>query len=123
MLLDFMIICIPLTGASLAMPHVLHVTAQSSARVQVDCTPPGNLEIRVLEYRPSSGGYLKITPWQTAGLATVAKIEYKQSGAAVSEQFHPALHHILDVYLLLTWCAYSLGDWELSEACIDAWLQ
>lgn len=28
MLLDFMIICIPLTGASLAMPHVLHVTAR-----------------------------------------------------------------------------------------------
>ena len=59
---------------------------------KVDCTPPGNLEIRVLEYRPTSGGYLKITPWQTAGVATVSKIEYKQSSAAVSNCLHPALH-------------------------------
>ncbi|KAK9916482.1 hypothetical protein WJX75_003217 [Coccomyxa subellipsoidea] len=71
--------CIEITCAD---QGVCNADASPVTFTVVDCTPPGNLEIHVLEYRPSSGGYLKITPWQTAGLATVAKIEYKQSGAA-----------------------------------------
>ncbi|CAL8466633.1 g6169 [Coccomyxa elongata] len=51
---------------------------------QVDCTPPGNIVIRVLEYRPTSGGYIKITPLETAGVATVSSVDYKASSAADS---------------------------------------
>lgn len=51
--------------------------------LQVDCTPPGNIVIRVLEYRPTSGGYIKITPLETAGVATVSSIDYKASSADV----------------------------------------
>ena len=35
--------------------------------VQVNCTPPGNITIRSLEYRPSGGGYLKLTFLNVAG--------------------------------------------------------
>ncbi|BDA41084.1 probable Expansin-B17 at N-terminal half [Coccomyxa sp. Obi] len=51
---------------------------------QVDCTPPGNIVIRVLEYRPTSGGYIKITPLDTAGVATVSSINTKASSADAS---------------------------------------
>ena len=39
--------------------------------------------IRVLEYRPASGGYIKITPLETAGVATVSSVEYKTRDASV----------------------------------------
>lgn len=69
------------------MQHYCESCALSDhmALLQVDCTPPGNLVIRVLQYRAASGGYLKLTPLQTAGVGAVSKIEYKQSGADVRE--------------------------------------
>ncbi len=63
--------------------------------MQVDCTPPGNLEIRVLEYRSTSGGYLKITPWQTASIAAVSKIAFKQSSADVSTYSPPCCINVI----------------------------
>lgn len=51
--------------------------------LQVDCTPPNNLVIRVLSFRATSGGYVKLTYLQAAGVATAKSIEYKSSSASV----------------------------------------
>ena len=51
---------------------------------QVDCTPPGDIIIRILSFRATSGGYVKLTHLQTAGVATVKSIDFKSSPAPVS---------------------------------------
>jgi hypothetical protein len=61
----------------------------------VDCTPPGNLIIRVQQFRASAGGYLKISPWQTAGIAAVKSIDFKSSSADVSQSRDQSLTHVL----------------------------
>lgn len=57
--------------------------SSSCCLLQVDCTPTGDIVIRVLEYRPTLGSYIKITPLETAGVATVSSVDYKASSAAV----------------------------------------
>ena len=52
--------------------------------MQVDCTPPNDIVIRVLSFRATSGGYVKLTHLQSAGVATVRSIEFKTSAALVS---------------------------------------
>ena len=64
---------------------------------QVDCAPPGNIVIRVLQYRPDAGGYLKIVPLQTAGVGAVKAVGYRSSGATVglaSLGFAHECHHM-----------------------------
>ena len=51
--------------------------------MQVDCTPPGDLAIRVLDFRAADGGYLKLTPWNAAGVGTVSAIGLRSSGSMV----------------------------------------
>ena len=50
----------------------------------MDCTPPGNIIIRILSFRATSGGYVKLTHLLTAGIATVKNIDFKSSPAPVS---------------------------------------
>jgi hypothetical protein len=50
---------------------------------QVDCTPPGDLAVRVQQLRLSDAGYLKLTPWDSAGVGSVSAIAYKSSSAPV----------------------------------------
>lgn len=50
--------------------------------MQVNCTPPGDILIRVLEYRPSGGGYLKLTFLNVAGF--IGNVLVSQSQASVS---------------------------------------
>lgn len=52
--------------------------------MQVDCTPPNNIVIRILSFRATAGGYVKLTHLQSAGVATVKSIEFKSSAAPVS---------------------------------------
>ena len=51
--------------------------------VQVDCTPPGDLVVRVLDFRASDDGYLKLTPWNAAGVGAVSAIGLRSSSSAV----------------------------------------
>ena len=51
---------------------------------QVDCTPPDGIVIRILAFRTSAGGYVKLTHLQSGGIATVKSIDFKSSTAPVS---------------------------------------
>ena len=53
--------------------------------MQVDCTPPNNIVIRVLSFRATSGGYVKLTHLSSAGIATARSIEFKNTAAPVSQ--------------------------------------
>ena len=35
--------------------------------VQVNCKPPGGIQIRLIQYRPTLGGYLKLAVLDVAG--------------------------------------------------------
>ena len=59
--------------------------------MQVDCTPPGGLAIRVQQLRLSDSGYLKLTPWDTAGVGSVSAIDYKSNSAPVCLLFQVLL--------------------------------
>ncbi len=53
--------------------------------MQVDCTPPNDIVIRVLSFRATSGGYVKLTHLSSAGIASVRSIESKNTAAPVSQ--------------------------------------
>ena len=50
----------------------------------MDCAPPNDIVIRVLSFRATSGGYVKLTHLSSAGIATVRSIESKNTAAPVS---------------------------------------
>jgi hypothetical protein len=59
--------------------------------LQVECTPPGNIQFRISDFRNALGGYIKLAVFDVAGSASVSKVELKSSSQAVSSplgRFH-----------------------------------
>lgn len=95
--------------------------------MQVNCSPPGNITIRVLEYRPSGGGYLKLTFLNVAGFIGNVLVGQSQANVrtcstclsvpATLSRLH-ASHQMpslrvqkslcLDTYM---WCSCSSQSW------------
>ena len=48
--------------------------------LQVNCNPPGNLELRLQDYRPSGGGYLKLAVYAASG-PSVKAVDLRTNGA------------------------------------------
>lgn len=58
----------------------LATSPSRAALSKVNCKPSGNLVIRVLDYRASGGGWLRLTPLRVAGSADVTGIELSGAG-------------------------------------------
>ena len=56
--------------------------------VQVDCQPPDNIVIRILEFRPSAGGYLKLVLLNVAGSGAISSLGIRRYQTEVSKIPH-----------------------------------
>ena len=64
----------------LVFSHCMYPTGSWQSCMQVDCSPPGNIQLIVQQYRASGGGYLKAAVFAVRGPA-VKSLELRTSGA------------------------------------------
>lgn len=58
-----------------------HPAAGPLPRTQVNCNPPGPLMVHVDQYRPTSGGFLKLALKDVAGNGDIAAVSLTPSQA------------------------------------------
>lgn len=46
---------------------------------QVECKPPGPIQLKVVNYRQSGGGFLAVAPTMVAGNAAIGMLELRTS--------------------------------------------
>ncbi len=71
---------------------------------QVPCNPPGNMVVKVMDARPTEGGYLKIVNTQLAGNAVVSDVKVRE--AVRSRPFHTPTLLISVSFLCTRECAH-----------------
>ncbi len=59
-----------ITEACLSCPCIL---------AQVECKPPGPVQLKVVSYRQSGGGFLAVAPTMVAGNAAIGMLELRTS--------------------------------------------
>lgn len=65
-----------------------------SYRGPVECTPPGNMSLSILEYRAAEGGYLRLVPFNVAGASGISSVELRQTPLSVSTH-QPVCRHVV----------------------------
>ena len=57
--------------------------------MQVNCKPPGGLAIRLIQYRPTLGGYLKLAVLDVGGSGGLTAVGVRSSSDVSAPRTHP----------------------------------
>lgn len=69
----------------------MYLSTDCARHAQVDCEPRDNIVIRILEFRPSAGGYLKLVLLNVAGSGAISSLGIRMYQTSASSPSNSCL--------------------------------